>query len=461
MIHFGALAWAGWSRAGMLASASAWVAERMLNGLVEGSLLALFAWMMLRLAGRQQSRTRFAVWFGALAGVAALPLMAPENQAKTMATSTSSAAVALPSSWAVAMIAVWGLVAIVALARIGIGLWHLLVLRRDAVQIDPAKLDDGLREPLLKFGAGRAVAICVSRSLRVPTAVGFFKPVVIFPEWALKELPANEQYAVLLHELAHLRRWDDWTNLAQKILKAIFFFHPAIWWIEGRLTLEREMACDDFVLEQTENPRAYAECLVSLAEKSFLRRGLAMAQAIVGQVRQTALRVAGILDANRSSATRRWKPTLAIVATAAMMAVVTVSKMPQLVAFQDGRTSPGRIARETSARGSSHGEVVVAAAKKVVQPKPFMASPTVRAHAKTVSYASTVSAKFEEVAPGVAAVVPVVERAESGTVNVQPVWLVMQTQQSGPQGVVFWSIEIYQLAVLHPVQPVEVHAKQI
>jgi len=65
----------------------------------------------------------------------------------------------------------------------------------------------------------------------------------------------------LLHEFAHLGRWDDWTNLAQKLVRTIFFFHPAVWWIEKRLSLEREMACDDVVLAETQNPRAYAECL--------------------------------------------------------------------------------------------------------------------------------------------------------------------------------------------------------
>jgi beta-lactamase regulating signal transducer with metallopeptidase domain len=71
-----------------------------------------------------------------------------------------------------------------------------------------------------------------------------------------------------LHELAHLRRYDDWTNLAQKLVKALFFFHPAVWWIEKQVSLEREMACDDAVLAETASPRAYAECLAHLAEKT-------------------------------------------------------------------------------------------------------------------------------------------------------------------------------------------------
>ena len=85
---------------------------------------------------------------------------------------------------------------------------------------------------------------------------------------------------------AHSGNSTDWTNLAQKLVRTVFFFHPAVWWIERRLSLEREMACDEAVLAETENPRAYAECLVSLAEKSFVRRGLALAQAVVGRARR-------------------------------------------------------------------------------------------------------------------------------------------------------------------------------
>ncbi|PYY08222.1 MAG: hypothetical protein DMG61_24105, partial [Acidobacteria bacterium] len=142
-----------------------------------------------------------------------------------------------------------------------------------------------------QFDSKRPVAVCVSVRLRVPTAIGFFQPRVVLPSWIMQELSVTELNTILLHELAHLKRWDDWTNLIQKILGALFFFHPAVWWIEKKLSLEREIACDDIVLEQMVSPRTYAECLISLAEKSFLRRGLLLAQAAVAGVRQFSIRV--------------------------------------------------------------------------------------------------------------------------------------------------------------------------
>src|SRR5262249_53358858 len=95
-----------------------------------------------------------------------------------------------------------------------------------------------------------------------------------------------------------------------------------------------EMACDDMVLAQTGNPRGYAECLVSLAEKSFVRRGLAMAQAVIGGARDTSLRLARILDRNRPGSTRVFKPVLAGVTPFGGLFAVANSNAPTLIAFR-------------------------------------------------------------------------------------------------------------------------------
>ena len=71
--------------------------------------------------------------------------------------------------------------------------------------------------------AEETVTLCVSDQLRVPTAIGFIKPQVVIPAWAMKELSMPELNTILLHELAHLRRWDDWTNLVQKYGRGAFF----------------------------------------------------------------------------------------------------------------------------------------------------------------------------------------------------------------------------------------------
>ena len=226
------------------------------------------------------------------------------------------------------------------LFQVARSLWRLHALRRNCVTIDPATLDPMVQDTVRKHGANRGVALCSSSQVKVPAAVGLCRPAIVVPQWALLELSADELNQVVLHEVAHLRRWDDWTNLAQQVVKAFFFFHPAVWWIEKKAALEREMACDDAVLEETARPRAYAECLVRLAEKTSAHRSLALAQAALGKMRQMSTRVAQILDANRPARSRAGLPAVACLVTLfGIGCAVWYSRTPRLVGFEDRDSS--------------------------------------------------------------------------------------------------------------------------
>jgi beta-lactamase regulating signal transducer with metallopeptidase domain len=318
--------------------------ERLLNCLVEGMAIALFAWVLLRLIGRRNSGTRFAVWFCALLAIAVAPFLESSSPGASAIMRPAAAAITMPRVWSLYLFGAWAAIALVGLARVAAGLWHLRTIRRNCTPVDSGNLDPLVLRTLNEFRAARRVELYSSNALRVPTAIGFLKPAVVIPAWALRELSPAELNAVVLHELAHLRRWDDWTNLAQKVLRALFFFHPAVWWVENRLSLEREMACDDLVLEQTANPRAYAECLVSLAEKNLLQRGVALAQAAVGRMRETSQRVLQILDAGRPKAVRVWKPAPWVVAGFSVACLVSAAHAPRLVAFGDANaTAPAAL----------------------------------------------------------------------------------------------------------------------
>src|SRR5262249_50206996 len=171
--------------------------------------------------------------------------------------------------------------------------------------------------------------------VEVPTAIGFFRPAVLIPAWLAEDSAATELKYVLLHELAHLERWDDWSNLVQKLIKSILFFHPAVWWIERKLSIDREIACDDAVLAQSSNPRVYAECLARVAEKRFLRRQLALAQAAVDRVKQLSSRVARILNSDAKRSTRLWKPAVPMVLGVAAICGVSTFKTTELVRFTE------------------------------------------------------------------------------------------------------------------------------
>lgn len=313
-----------------LEQAAGLVAERLLNGIPAGIVIALTAWIVLRVIGRKNSSTRFAVWFSALLAIGVAPLMGSLSFGSA---GTGRPVLTVSSTWGEWLLGLWGLIAAVALLRVAIGLWGLRGLRRRQRAIDLESLDPSVRQTVGEFHLSRKVTLAISNELRVPTAIGFFRPMIILPKWALTELPADELSAILIHELAHLKRWDDCTNLAQKILRAIFFFNPAICWIENRLSLEREMACDDVVLTQTDNPVAYARSLVAVAERSFMRRGIALAQAAVSRMRQTSHRVAQILDGEHPGAIHVWKPVFAMVTILSATSIIALTHTPQLISF--------------------------------------------------------------------------------------------------------------------------------
>ncbi len=279
--------------------------ERILNALPEGFLIAIFAWVLLRVLRRQNSGTRFAVWFLALLTVAVLPVLGGIGEGRAVMSGISSGissgmlsgmaaanswgslrpAITIPGRWALFVFFAWALGACVAMMRLVAGLWRLRRLRRSCTPIVVADLDPAVRKTVDAIGASgsvgsgsiskaisNSITIATSEYVRVPAAIGFWKRTIVLPAWALRELPAQDLNVILLHEFAHLRRWDDWTNLIQKIVRALFFFHPAVWWIEKRISVEREMACDDAVLAETANPHGYAACLVSLLEKSLAHR---------------------------------------------------------------------------------------------------------------------------------------------------------------------------------------------
>ena len=306
-------------------------ALRFVDSLLGGACIAVFAALLLRFTRRQSSTIRFAICFSALIAIAVLPFL----RISARPPGAAGHAIALPESWALYFFAAWGAIVFVGLLRLANALRGLLHIRKDCVPVDPQNLDPLLQNTLASQSINRRFTLCTSDRVRVPTAIGLLKPAIVIPRWVMQELTPFELNQILLHELAHLRRWDDWTNLAQQFVKAVFFFHPAVWWIEKRIALEREMACDDAVLSATSSPRAYAECLARLAEKSFVRQSVALAQAALGKLRHTSLRVAQILNVDRpANVARSWKPAAALVAGFAIASGVAISRAPNLITFQ-------------------------------------------------------------------------------------------------------------------------------
>jgi beta-lactamase regulating signal transducer with metallopeptidase domain len=308
--------------------------ERTLDSLVGGLALSAAAWIWLRVARRQDSASRFFILFILLIGIAVLPIAGLSwiHPASSLASTAGRSWLTLPENAAAYLFLAWAAIATAGLARIVVGFVQLGRLRRSCVEVQQVKLNSQVHMALQE--SPRAAVLCTSEHVTVPTALGLASPAKIaIPAWLIDQLSPEELHHLVLHELAHLRRWDDWTNLAQRVLGALLFFHPAIWWLQSRLALEREMACDECVLAQTRNARAYARSLANMAERSFVRRTAALAQAAVSRLHDTTLRVAKILSPASNRRSTSAAPLFASVAVVGGLTLMAALCSPDLVSF--------------------------------------------------------------------------------------------------------------------------------
>jgi hypothetical protein len=284
---------------------------------------------------------------------------------------------------------------------------------------------------------------------------------IVIPAWALRELAPEELNVILLHEFAHLRRWDDWTNLLQRTVRAVFLFHPAVWWIEKRLTLEREMACDDAVLAATANPRGYAKCLIALLEKSFARRGWAMAQAAVHRAREASLRLAQILDVSRPATRYVWKPALGIVGIFSLVCIMAAPRAPQFVAFERNAGAIHADIHADDVRSAAMSQpafpsaVVIPAALHVNSSSSFEKMPQEHARKiagkKSAERLSDHSAEAVRIAKAAFAPGEIKTAATSPSVAPETLLLIRTTESVGPNAWV-WSVTVWRVTWRSPAQ---------
>ena len=327
------------------------------NSLWEAAILAFAVWLVLRLLPNLNATTRYMAWCAALAGSLLLPLatsipkvfVAAPHHATAVAEKTASEQTVqtkplkaspvqaktvpshvaksqpvqthpvmsqpvqnkaplfalpgapqftVPSIAAYVVFGAWALAALLLLFRLGVNLRKLEHLKSDAL---PLPID--YREHLERWtGAekgGRDVRLCVSEAIEVPVAVGLFDSMILIPKHLLETLTPQEMDQIMLHELGHLRRADDWTNGLQRVVQALFFFNPAVLFIAQQLDLEREVACDDWVVRETKSVRPYAHCLTKMAEVTAWPHRALAAPGVFMTRRGLSLRVERLLRAGR------------------------------------------------------------------------------------------------------------------------------------------------------------------
>lgn len=280
------------------------LASLLVTSVWQGVLLTAIVALILQWFPGLPSAARSTLWTAVLALVVAMPffpLAAPASL------SPGAGLWHVEEGLSVGVVLVWLAASVMRLGQLARDLLRLRAILRRATPVDPSRDVAGILA-----GLSRHVLVCSSEDVDRPGVAGFFRPRILLPPALLAGLSESELVQVVLHEAEHLRRYDDWVNLLQGISLVLFPLNPALFWLNRRLSLEREMACDDGVLRSTGARKAYAACLARVAEQSLFQRGVALALGLLGdwfgpmeRRPELAQRVERILSAPTSTMSHR------------------------------------------------------------------------------------------------------------------------------------------------------------
>jgi beta-lactamase regulating signal transducer with metallopeptidase domain len=163
--------------------------------------------------------------------------------------------------------AIWAFGVIALSLRLLGGLWVVERLKRKWSKPAPAEWQARLDELAQRLNMRGGVRLLVSDRVTVPSAMGVFRALVVVPTSFLLMFPIEQVECLLLHELAHVRRYDYLVNLLQTCVEVTLFYHPVVWWVSHLIRAEREHCCDDIVINATGNTKLYARALTRLEQQ--------------------------------------------------------------------------------------------------------------------------------------------------------------------------------------------------
>lgn len=355
----------------------------LLDSMWQGILVAAVMWGLLKLLPALNAATRYACWWITLLAVVLLPLRAfvgntgsdstaaPPPAAPSASADVIVAATDFPAASEIApapaishidvspaaasapltsnngfrihllakpaemtIAAVWGAASLLLLVRLIRGYCLLRRLKRSAVPMR-RRLQVRLGHLADVAGVRRDVRLLESDHVGVPMALGLFNPAIVMPRHLTEQLGESDFDYIVLHELAHLRRYDDWLNLLQQVLVMLMPIQPAVFWIDRQLTLERETACDDWVIAIGKTPRHYAASLTRVAELAVGRAGGILCSPAIGAPSQLYRRVHRLLDRSRNAATRLAAKPLAMAGMIVVALALGTLRAPRLFALAE------------------------------------------------------------------------------------------------------------------------------
>jgi uncharacterized protein (TIGR03435 family) len=137
----------------------------------------------------------------------------------------------------------------------------------------------------------RPVRLLVSGLIEAPGSIGWFRPIVLVPAGALAGLPCAQMEALLLHELAHIRRHDYLVHILQSVVETVLFYHPGVWWVSAHMRTDRELCCDDIAVSITGDAVVYARALAEFDSARFIQPAVVAASG--GSVAKRIARLLG------------------------------------------------------------------------------------------------------------------------------------------------------------------------
>ena len=193
------------------------------------------------------------------------PVEHPTVQVAASPTMATSSVQLTTAGWGAVL---WLVGATLLIGRILIGYGIVWCLRQQAQVQHDGPLCDALQQVRRTLDCHSRSEVATSPSIGSPMALGILRPLIVFPADLVEKLSADKLALILMHELAHVRRWDNLTLLLHRLVAAVLFFHPAVWLCGRMLRREAEQACDDLVVCATGRSEAYARSLAHVAERA-------------------------------------------------------------------------------------------------------------------------------------------------------------------------------------------------
>lgn len=226
------------------------------------------------------------------------------------------------AGWALAL---WAAGAVVVLAWLAAGLYSRRKLRLGARVLAEGPWVEAVASMAAELGLRRCPVVLRGDDDIVPMTWGTLRPVLLLPPAADLWAP-EEKRSVLLHELAHIRRWDSLSRTVSQLACALFWFHPLVWYAAHRLLREQERACDDVVLLAGAAPDRYAATLLSIAREMRTRRPAVVGALALARRTNLETRLLSILDPRRKrsvmSASSRITLFIALLVTTVSLAAL-------------------------------------------------------------------------------------------------------------------------------------------